>query len=111
VAYWQSAQTTPLSRQFSIAHCCLSLLQAYMEYMPITTPSGATTSNSSSSSSGSNTICGGLADIYRAFTFGSTMTLVRQSNFAFVVTIFAMPGHSACTMCTGLLQHAIANST
>jgi hypothetical protein len=25
-------------------------------------------------------VCGGLADIYRTFTFGSTMTLVRRET-------------------------------
>jgi hypothetical protein len=74
-------------RQSCVVVCCLALVQAYMEYMPITTPSGASTSNSSSGSSSSNgsssndAICSGLADIYRVFTFGTTMTLVRQSEW------------------------------
>lgn len=42
-----------------------------MEYMPITTP----TSNSSGNNS-SSAVCGGLADVYRIFTFGNTMTMV-----------------------------------
>lgn len=64
-------------------------LQAYHEYMPIRSPNSSVPSagNSSSfvygnassgSSSGANdsAVCGGLADIYRTFQFGRTMTLV-----------------------------------
>jgi len=51
--------------------------QAYHEYMPIRGPnSTAAAGNNSSSSGNSSEVCGGLADIYRTFRFGATMTLV-----------------------------------
>lgn len=63
------------------------VVQAYMEYMPIMTPTAANSINTSgsiqppglnSTAGNSSVVCGGLADIYRTFTFGRTMTLVSQ---------------------------------
>lgn len=81
-------QTIQLADGAHCLPCALFVMQAYLEYMPITTPtinnSDANTSlpgnvgNSTNSTAGNGAVCGGLAGIYRTFTFGRTITLVRD---------------------------------
>ncbi|WIA10507.1 hypothetical protein OEZ85_010696 [Tetradesmus obliquus] len=73
---WQNGSANPVD-SVAYANRRCNGVQAYHEYMPIRGPnSTAAAGNNSSSSGNSSEVCGGLADIYRTFRFGSTMTLV-----------------------------------